>query len=114
MDLDITFDGKTMCTPVYIKMDAQDQLLLAEGVCRQLGIVSYHPEVETWRGGSKGRDNRSDKTVTVPSVRVNITGTHATENVPVIHCLRSRVLCLGGFSSITCLQCRLSRIRTTG
>ena len=72
MDLDITFDGKTMCTPVYIKMDAQDQLLLAEGVCRQLGIVSYHPEVETWRGGSKGRDNRSDKTVTVPSVRVNM------------------------------------------
>ena len=54
----------TMCTPVYIKMDAQDQLLLAEGVCRQLGIVSYHPEVETWRGGSKGKD----KTVTVPLV----------------------------------------------
>ena len=47
MDLDITFDGKTMCTPVYIKMDAQDQLLLAEGVCQQLGIVSYHPEVDT-------------------------------------------------------------------
>ena len=49
-------------------MDAQDQLLLAEGVCRQLGIVSYHPEVETWRGGSKGKD----KTVTVPLVRVSM------------------------------------------
>ena len=24
MNLDITFDGRTMCTPVYIKMDAQD------------------------------------------------------------------------------------------
>ena len=46
MDLDITFNGKTMCTPVYIKMDALDQLRLPEGVCRQLGIVSYHPEVE--------------------------------------------------------------------
>ena len=68
MDLDITFNGKTMCMPVYIKMNAQDQLLLAEGVCRQLGIVSYHPEVETWRGGSKGKD----KTVTVPFVRVSM------------------------------------------
>ena len=44
---------------------------------------------------------------------LNFTETHATENVPVIHCLRSCVLCLGGFSSITCLQCRLSCIRTT-
>ena len=61
-----------MCTPVYIKMDAQDQLLLAEGVCRQLGIVSYHPEVETWRGGSKGRDISADETVTVPLVRVSM------------------------------------------
>ena len=42
MDLDVTFDGKTMCTPIYIKMDAHDQLLLSEGVCRQLGILSYH------------------------------------------------------------------------
>ena len=67
-------DGRTMCTPVYIKMDIQDQLLLAEGVCRQLGIVNYHPEVETWRGGSKGRDNSnsSDGIVTVPLVRVSM------------------------------------------
>ena len=72
MDLDITFDGKTMCTPVYIKMDAQDQLLLAEGVCRQLGIISYHPEVKTWRGGFKGRDDSSEKKVTVPLVRVSM------------------------------------------
>ena len=49
MDLDITFNEKTMCTPIYITMDAQDQLLLAEGVCRQLGIVSYHPEVDLER-----------------------------------------------------------------
>ena len=32
MDLDITFGEKTMRTPVYIKMDAHDQLLLSEGV----------------------------------------------------------------------------------
>ena len=44
MDLDLTFDGVTMKTPVYIKMDAPEQLLLAEGVCRQLNII-YHPLV---------------------------------------------------------------------
>ena len=34
-----------MKTMVYIKMDASDQLLLSEGVCRQLGIVMYHPSL---------------------------------------------------------------------
>ena len=33
MDLDISFDGMMMQTPVYIKLDAQEQLLLSEGVC---------------------------------------------------------------------------------
>ena len=28
-----------------------DQLLLLEGVCRQLGIIAYHEDVEKWRGG---------------------------------------------------------------
>ena len=46
MDLDITFGERTMCTPVYIKMDAHDGLLLSEGVCRQLGILSYHQDVK--------------------------------------------------------------------
>ena len=58
MDLDLTFDDKTMKTTVYIKMDARDQLLLSEGVCRQLGILSYHPQVEVWRG--RRRRGRSD------------------------------------------------------
>ncbi len=43
--LDVTFEDKTMCTPVYVKMDAPEQLLLSEGVCRQLGIVTYHPSL---------------------------------------------------------------------
>ena len=53
IDMDVTFDGKTMRTPVYIKANAHDQLLLSEGVCRQLGILWYHSEVEPWRGGRK-------------------------------------------------------------
>ena len=48
MDLEISFDGKVLRTPIYIKMDAHDQLLLAEGVCSQLGIVEYHHNV--WPG----------------------------------------------------------------
>lgn len=46
MDLDITFcDTTPLKTPVYVKLDAPKQLLLSEGVCRQLGIISYHPEI---------------------------------------------------------------------
>ena len=36
-----------MHTPVYVKMDAYDDLLLSEGVCWQLGIVTYHSDVES-------------------------------------------------------------------
>ena len=46
MELDVSFDGKTKCTPVYIMMTAQEQQLLLKGVCSQLGIVTYHPEVK--------------------------------------------------------------------
>ena len=42
LDLDIEYAGKT---PVYLRTAAKDQLLLSEGVCRQLGIIKYHPEV---------------------------------------------------------------------
>ena len=34
-----------MRMPVYVKMDAREQVLLSEGVCRQLGIVTYHEAV---------------------------------------------------------------------
>ena len=29
-------------------MDARNELLLSEGVCRQLGIIRYHPNVRPW------------------------------------------------------------------
>lgn len=43
VELDVCFNGITMRTPIYIKLDAADQLLLGEGVCRQLKIITYHP-----------------------------------------------------------------------
>ena len=57
LDHDITFGA--MNTPIYVKMDAKEDLLLSEGVCRQLNIVTYHPEVGpatkiTARGQSLG------------------------------------------------------------
>lgn len=80
MDLDITFSGKTMCTGVYIKRDAHEQLLLSEGVCRQLDIVRYHPEVEPWRrcrrqsGTSQPavKAEVAEGTATVPTIYVNL------------------------------------------
>ena len=53
MDLEITFNDKSIITQVYLKMDAPEQLLLSEGVCRQLGMLSYYPSVQVWRGGRK-------------------------------------------------------------
>ena len=67
LDLDITFQEQTMKTPVYVKMDAKEQLLLSEGVCRQLGIVHYHEQVVP---GDKQRAQ-----MYVPTVRVHLVQT---------------------------------------
>jgi len=48
-------------------MDAEDQLLLPEGLCRQLGIVTYHGDVEARPSQLKQKEN-----VTVPVVRVKL------------------------------------------
>lgn len=40
----IIFQDHTIHTAVYLKMDAHDSLL-SEGVCRQLGIISYYPSI---------------------------------------------------------------------
>ena len=78
MDLEVTFGDRAMHTPVYIKMDAYNQLLLSEGVCRQLGIVSYHRNVEIWRGARKQKrkpahqSNQQSQLSQVPSVRVRL------------------------------------------
>ena len=60
MIMNIAFSGTTIHTPVYIKLDAPEQLLLSEGVCRQLGIITYHPEV-TRRSGPTERTRRRGK-----------------------------------------------------
>lgn len=46
IELDVAFGEKMMRAPAYVKTDAHDQLLLSEGVCCQLGILTYHSDVE--------------------------------------------------------------------
>ena len=64
MDFDISFGELTMCT-----LGAPDQLLLSEGVCRQLGIIKYHAGVQKWRGGRKKAGKTEAK---VPIIRVTL------------------------------------------
>lgn len=49
-----------MNTPIYIKMDAPEQLLLAEGVFRQLNILTYHPDVV--QGKERGKSQKKEGT----------------------------------------------------
>ena len=68
LDLDVSFNGKTMHTSVYVKMDAFDDLLLSEGVCCQLGIVMYHSSVE----GNQSSMAVDMPTVSARSVRISL------------------------------------------
>ena len=44
MDLELSFEGNSMKTPLYVKLDVTEPLLLLKGVCHQLGIISYDPK----------------------------------------------------------------------
>ena len=72
MELDMEFNDKRMKTTVYIKMNVHDQLLLSEGVCRQLGIVQYHPDVRVWHVSSVAESHKPaiSEVQVVRSVRV--------------------------------------------
>ena len=50
MDLDLSFNRVTMKAPIYIRAFATEQLLLGEGACRQLQIITYHPDVSDRKG----------------------------------------------------------------
>ena len=69
MDLEVIFGERAITTPVYIKMEAHDPLLLSEGVCHQLGIISYHPEVRCSRKISVADPSRE---AVVPMVKIQL------------------------------------------
>ena len=61
-----------MSTAVYVKMDANDQLLLFEGVCIQLGIVTYHHDVRPGNMQPTTPLATNNTEAIVPMVRVNL------------------------------------------
>ena len=48
-------------------MKAYDQLLLSEGVCRQLGIINYHPCVHPFKQKQKV-DNNEGKEIRTSNI----------------------------------------------
>ena len=66
----------TLRTTIYIKMDASDQLLLSEGVCRQLGIVSYHDSITSGKVMKDPAEVKPPRGIAiVPTIRVNLVKT---------------------------------------
>uniref|UniRef100_A0A1X7SUF3 CCHC-type domain-containing protein n=1 Tax=Amphimedon queenslandica TaxID=400682 RepID=A0A1X7SUF3_AMPQE len=65
IEMDILFQDRAMKTTIYIKMDASEPLLLSEGVCRQLGIIKYHPDV-------KPVCKMGEELPVVPAIRVRL------------------------------------------
>ena len=61
IELDISFEGTTMNTPVYLKLDAYEPLLLSEGVCQQLGMIVYHPKVQVGRTPTLPTTSKTEK-----------------------------------------------------
>ena len=66
LELDVSFQDRTMTTDIYVKMDALEPLLLSKGLCRQLGKVTYHPEVNALQPPAQ----EVGITVSVPTVKV--------------------------------------------
>ena len=68
LELDVSFQDRTMTTDIYVKMDALEPLLLSKGLCRQLGKVSYRPEVNALQPPAQ----EVGATVSVPTVKVQL------------------------------------------
>ena len=69
-----------MRTPVYIKLDAPEQLLIAKGVCRQLCIIKYQPSIVDEKHRSKDgakrgkRSQNRDQDYPVEGKRCKVSG----------------------------------------
>ena len=53
-------------------MDTPEELLSLEGVCRQLSIISYHPEVQSSTSAKWTKLADQARGVTVPTVRIRL------------------------------------------
>ena len=75
--LNIAFGETTIRTPVYLKMDAQEQLLLSEGVCSQLGLVTYHPGVAS----THIQDSATEDGGQTESTQIPVVSAATTDNI---------------------------------
>ena len=73
----------TMRTPVYVKLDAPEQLLLSEGVCWQCRIITYHPNVlvKKQKGNVKKGDMGGWTKVEVPNKGESVSQTRVKVRV---------------------------------
>ena len=95
LDLGLTFGDKAMNIPIYVKMDAKEDLLLSEGLCRQLNIVTYHPEVgsttkSTARGQSLGPGQSDGKAADAVTDTDTVTDSVTVKLVKTVHALPSQ------------------------
>ena len=84
MELDISFGEKSIRTSAYVKMYAYDQLLLSEGVCRQLGIINYHPDVHLLKQKQKA-GNKNEEKENNSTCRDNDKYSEHDVVVPIVH-----------------------------
>ena len=75
--LNIAFGETTIRTPVYLKMDAQEQLLLSEDVCSQLGLVTYHPGVAS----THIQDSATEDGGQTESTQIPVVSAATTDNI---------------------------------
>ena len=73
----MSFADKKMRTPIYVKMDAHNQLQ-----SRQLGIITYHTSVERWRGGKGG--GKTPQTAPKPQEKAPTTANGPTVSVSLV------------------------------
>ena len=66
LELDVSFQDCTMTTDINVRMDVSEPPLLSERVCRQLGIVTYYPEVNA----SQPLAQEVGTAVSIPTMKV--------------------------------------------
>ena len=65
----IEFGEKSIVEIVYVRLDTENTLLLSEKVCSELGIVSYHPDVQTTPEPAIAKKNKKGKRANIKLVQ---------------------------------------------
>ena len=55
---------------MYVRLDAENTLLLSEKVCSELRIVSYHPDVQTTPEPTITKKNKKSKRAKIKLVQI--------------------------------------------